>query len=391
MNPTTPLRILMVAGEVSGDMYGAALIRALRAQFPNRPIEVRGMGGNAMMAEGAELLHHTDSLGAMGLVEVIAKLRYFKRVLADMTDLAKTWQPDICITLDYYSFNIALAERVKALGIRTVHYISPKVWVWRRNRIHRIARAYDLLLCIFPFEPALYAPVGLKAVYVGHPLVEQAAATRDELPAQLPWDDATHKIAILPGSRAGEIRSILPTFLKAATRVEQVVEGKCSFILPTPTPKMRAEVERIVAKSTCPKNFTIVDGQARHVMAQAKAAMIASGTATLEACLMDCPALLAYRVSKLTEILARIVMSRATFRFAGLVNIIAGRLVMPELLQRDFSVEKTTAHLLSYLTDTDERRALLTAYDEVRRKLGDVGATTRAAQAIAELLVADGK
>ncbi len=383
----SPLRIMIVAGEVSGDMYGAALIRALRAQFPNRTLDIRGMGGNAMQAEGAQLLHHTDSLGAMGIVEVLAKIRYFKRVLADMTELARTWQPELCITLDYYSFNIALAERVKALGIRTVHYISPKVWVWRKNRIHRIAKAFDLLLCIFPFEPELYAPVGLKAIYVGHPLVEQAAATAAEPPLPLPWHDARHRIAILPGSRAGEIRSILPTFLKAACRVEQVVEGKCCFILPTPTPKMRAEVERIVAKTPCPQNFEIIDGNARHVMAQARAAMIASGTATLEACLMNCPALLAYRVSLPTEIIARIVTSRAAFRFAGLVNIIAGRLVMPELLQRDFTIENTTAHLLSYLTDTEDRRNLLEAYDEVRQKLGPTGATMRAARAIAELVM----
>lgn len=173
-----PLRVLMAAGEVSGDMYGGALIRALRVRFPGRAIEVRGMGGDAMRAEGADLLYHTDALGAMGIVEVLGRLRFFRKALDDMTALAREWRPDLLVTLDYYSFNIALAERVKALGVRTAHYISPKVWVWRRGRIRRVARAYDLLLCIFPFEPALYAPVGLRAVYVGHPLVEQAAATR---------------------------------------------------------------------------------------------------------------------------------------------------------------------------------------------------------------------
>ncbi len=380
-----PLKVMMIAGEVSGDMYGAALIRALRQQFPGRDIEVRGMGGDAMRDAGAELLHHTDELGAMGLVEVLVKLRYFKRVLADMTELARTWQPDVCITLDYYSFNIALAERVKALGIRTVHYISPKVWVWRRNRIQRMARAYDLLLCIFPFEPALYAPAGLRAVYVGHPLVEQAAATRAELAPALPWS-GEHHIALLPGSRAGEIRSILPTFLQAACRIEAETQGACSFILPTPTPKMRAEVERILATTPQPKHLTILDGNARHVMAQAHAAMIASGTATLEACLMNCPTVLAYRVGKLTAVLARFILAHAAFKFAGLVNIIAGRLVMPELLQQDFTVEKTAALVVAYLDDTPERKALLEAYAEVREKLGDVGATARAATAIAELL-----
>ena len=382
---TLPLKIMICAGEVSGDMYGGALIRALRAQYPGRDIEIRGMGGDAMHAEGAQLLYHTDALGAMGIFEVLRKIRFFKQVLNDMVRLAEAWQPDVLITLDYYSFNIALAERVHALGIRTVQYISPKVWVWRRNRIYRIAKAFDLLLCIFPFEPALFEPVGLKATYVGHPLVGKAEETRAETPPVFPWYGRDH-IALLPGSRAGEIRSILPTFLRAARRIEEVKHGDCSFIIPAPTPKMRAEVERILKREPCPNHLTVVDGQARHVMLQARAAMIASGTATLEACLMDCPAVLAYRVSLPTELIARIITWGARFRFAGLVNIIAERLVMPELLQRDFSIYNTAAGVLGYLRNTPERRELLSAYAEVRARLGDSAATTRAAAAIAELV-----
>lgn len=380
-----PLKVMIAAGEVSGDMYGGALIRSLREHFPERDLDVRGMGGDAMRAEGAQLLHHTDELGAMGIFEVLRKLKYFKQVLADMVQLATEWKPDVCITLDYYSFNIALAEKVHALGIKTVHYISPKVWVWRKGRIHRMAKAFDLLLCIFPFEPALYEPVGLKAIYVGHPLVEQAAKTKEETPPTLPWY-GRYKIAILPGSRSGEIRSILPTFLKAARRIEAVKHGDCSFILPTPTPRMRAEVERILAKHPTPMHFEVVDGGARHVMAQADAAMIASGTATLEACLMGCPAILAYKVSLPTELLARLVTLKATFRYAGLVNIILNRLAMPELLQRDFSVFNTAQWMLAYLRDTKQRRAITSAYAEVVERLGPVGATTRAAQAIAHCL-----
>lgn len=383
-----PLKILMAAGEVSGDMYGGELIRALRAQFPDREIEVRALGGEAMRAAGAELLHHTDALGAMGLFEVLKNIRFFKQVLQEMTDLAERWKPDVLITLDYYSFNIALAERVKALGIRTVHYISPKVWIWRRGRIKRMARAFDLLLCIFPFEPALYEPVGLRAIYVGHPLVEQAAKTRAEPSPELPWYGRT-RIAVLPGSRAGEIRSILPTFLKAARRLEKVKHGDCSFIIPTPTARMREEVERIVRKVPGPHHLTVIDGNARHVMAQADAAMIASGTATLEACLMNCPAILAYKVSLPTEIIARLVTLRATFRFAGLVNIIAGRLVMPELLQRAFNVYAVASWVLAYLRHTPTRRSLLDAYREVREKLGEPGATRRSAEAIADFLQPD--
>lgn len=385
MEKLPPLKILMAAGEVSGDMYGGALIRALRDQFPNRPLDVCGMGGNAMQAEGAQLLHHTDTLGAMGIVDVLVKLRYFKRVMNEMVSLAETWKPDVLITLDYYSFNIALAERVKALGTKTVHYISPKVWVWRKGRIHRMARAYDLLLCIFPFEPALYTSVGLHSLYVGHPLVEQAAATKAEAALKLPWQ-GKHKIALLPGSRAGEIRAILPKFLAAARLVERRKKGDCSFIIPVPTPKMRMEVERLLAQLPQPTHLTIVDGNARHVMQQADAALIASGTATLEACLMNCPTVLAYRVSFFTECVARMILSRSSFKFAGLVNIIAGKAVMPELLQRDFTVYNTAAKLLAYLRDTPARRAILNEYALVRERLGAPGATPRAAKAIATLL-----
>lgn len=379
-----PLKVMMCAGEVSGDMYGGALIRALRERFPGRGLEVRGMGGDAMRAEGARLLHHTDALGAMGIFEVLRKLRFFRRVLAEMVALASDWRPDVLITLDYYSFNVALAERVRPLGVRTVQYISPKVWVWRRGRVRRIAQAFDLLLCIFPFEPALYAPVGLRALYVGHPLVGRAAETRAAPAPVFPWY-GRDRIALLPGSRAGEIRAILPVFLSAARRIEDVKRGNCSFVLPAPTPRMRAEAERIIARVPGPRHLTVVDGNARHVLAQARAAMIASGTATLEACLMDCPAVLAYRVSLPTEIVARLVTRGARLRFAGLVNIIAGRLVMPELLQRDFTPHNTAAELLALLRDTPARRALLAAYAEVRGRLGGPEATARAADAIAAL------
>ena len=385
MSETAPLKVMIAAGEVSGDMYGGALIRALREQFPERALDVRGMGGNAMEAEGAKLLHHTDTLGAMGIFEVIKKLRYFKRVMKDMVTLAETWRPDVLITLDYYSFNIALAEKVKALGVRTVHYISPKVWVWRSGRIHRMAKAYDLLLCIFPFEPALYEPVGLSATYVGHPLVEQAEETKAEAAPLLPWY-GDNPIALLPGSRLNEINAILPTFLAAALEIEKAKEGNCSFVIPVPTPKLRLEVERMLLKHPCPRHLNVVDGNARHVMLQAKAAMIASGTATLEACLMNCPTVLAYRVSVITECIARLVLSKTSFQFAGLVNIIAGKSVMTELLQRRFTAKNTAQKVLEYLEDTPERQAILAAYADVRQKLGRPGATQRTAHAIAQLL-----
>ncbi|MEG1933734.1 MAG: lipid-A-disaccharide synthase [Kiritimatiellia bacterium] len=380
-----PLKVMICAGEVSGDMYGGALIEMLRERFPDRALVVRGMGGEAMRAAGCELLYHTDALGAMGIFEVLRHLRFFRKVMNEMEALAREWRPDILITIDYYSFNIALAERVHALGVRTVHYISPKVWVWRRQRIYRVAKAYDALLCIFPFEPELYAGTGLRALYVGHPLVEQAAATRAAPAPVLPWY-GENRLALLPGSRAGEIRTILPTFLAAARRIELVKDYDCSFIIPAPTRKMRLLVEKIVARSVVPAHLTVVEGQARHVMAQATAAMIASGTATLEACLMNCPAILAYRVSLITELFARFITRGARLKFAGLVNIILGRLAMPELLQRDFTVYETASHILPYLRHTPQRKALMKDYEQARQLLGEGNATSRAVEVIVDLL-----
>lgn len=378
-----PLKIMLCAGEVSGDMYGAALIAGLRKRFPGRELDVRGMGGDAMAAAGAALLYHTDALGAMGITEVIRKLGFFRKVMRDMAALAERWRPDVLVTVDYYSFNVALAERVKALGIRTVQYVSPKIWVWRRSRIYRMAKAFDRVLCIFPFEPELYEPAGLPAEYVGHPLTEQAEATRAEPPPALPWGEGT-RIALLPGSRAGEILSILPTFLDAACRIERTRRAPCTFMIPTPTKRMRALVEEVLAREAKPASLTVVDGQARHVMAQAQAALIASGTATLEACLMGCPAVLAYRVSVVTELLARLIV-RGGLRFAGLVNIVLGRPAMTELLQRRFTVHNTASALLPYLRDTPQRRRLLADYADCRGRLGD-GATARAAESVARLL-----
>ena len=388
MKNDTPLKVMLCAGEVSGDMYGAALMEALRARYRGRQIEFFGMGGDAMRAAGADIRYHTDDLGAMGLVEVLKKIGFFKRVLADMVKLASERKPDVLVTIDYYSFNVKLAEQVKARvpGIKTVQYVSPKVWAWRRNRVHRIAAAYDRMLCIFPFEPAIYQAVGLNADYVGHPLVGRAEATRRETSPALPWY-GKHHIAILPGSRAGEIRRILPTFLHAAHRIERVKHENCSFIIPVPTARMRAEVERIVAAAgKKPMHLSIVDGQARHVLMQSRAAMIASGTATLEACLMDCPAVLAYRMHPLTAAVAWLLLHRNKGLFAGLVNIIAGREVMPELLQRDFTYFTTASLVLGFLRDTPDRQALMKAYAGVRAQLGGGEASEAAAAAIADEL-----
>lgn len=375
---TAPLRVMIVAGEASGEVYGADLMRELRARS-RRAVLFRGIGGDAMRAEGAELLCHCDQTAVVGIVEVAKHWRFFVGLLRRMVNELRTWKPDLLLTIDYPGFNLQLAARAKALGIRTVHYISPQVWVWRRNRIHRIARVIDQLITIFPFEPACYEPTPLRPIYAGHPLVDRARKTLAQPEQPLPWGEGT-RIALLPGSRAGEIRLILPALIESAVMVEERV-GKCAFLIPAVSASMKELVGEVL--STCPRRpprLGIVDGQAREVLRQARAAGIASGTATLEASLMRCPAVLVYRTSFTSYWILRVLLRKASF--VGLVNIVCGRAVMPELLQDDMTPANIADHIEAYLTNSEARAAALAGLDEANALLSDGGAAARAAELI---------
>ena len=381
--PLKPLRILICAGEVSGDMHAAALMRALRERLPG-PLQFRGFGGDAMRAEGAELLYHTDRIAIIGFTPVIMNLPFLLGMIRRMKREILAWRPDLVLTVDYPGMNLRLAEFAHENGLKTVHYICPQVWAWHRGRIPKIARMLDLLLCIFPFEPELFNGTPLKALFTGHPLVDRVAETRAEPLAALPWQ-GRHRIALLPGSRTGEITRILPRLLAAAALLEKRLGGDCSFIIPAPTPKMRALGEAVAAAAPAkPQRLAFVDGQARQVMLQAHTAAVASGTATLEACLIRCPTVLVYTASFVTYLIARHLAKGISH--LGLANIIAGKEVMPELLQHDFTPERLAELLHRYLTDSDFRAQTLEALDAVNALLGAGNASRRAADAIAGLL-----
>ena len=379
----TPLRILICAGEVSGDMHAAALMRALRERV-QRPIEFKGFGGDAMRDEGAELLYHTDRIAIIGVTPVIMNLRFLLGMARHMKRVILEWRPDLVLTVDYPGMNLRLAKFAHDHGFKTVHYICPQVWAWHRSRIPKIARMLDLLLCLFPFEPALFKDTPLKALFTGHPLVDRAAETRAEQPALLPWQ-GRHRIALLPGSRAGEITRILPRMLNAAALLDLQLGGDCSFIIPAPTGKMLALGEKVAAAAPVkPQRLFFVEGQARQVMLQAHTAAVASGTATLEACLMRCPTVLVYAASRVTYLIARLVIKGV--KYLGLANIIAGREIMPELLQDDFTPERLADRLFRYLSDGEAREKTLAALDATNALLGSGNASGRAAEAIADEL-----
>jgi lipid-A-disaccharide synthase len=271
------------------------------------------------------------------------------------------------------------ARQAHQRGFTTVHYICPKVWAWNPGRIPAMARDLDHLITIFPFETACFEGTGLRITFAGHPLVDSARATRDAPEAPLPWS-GKHHVALLPGSRAGEIRLLLPDMLAAAAILARETGG-CSFLVPTATAAMRALSEDVAARCReKPAALTFVDGQAQQVLRQAHAAAVASGTATLEASLMRCPTVLVYRVPRISARLLRWITRRA--RFLGLANIMAGREIMPELLQEEVRPAAIAAHLRRFLADPAARSQMLAEMDAVNAALGEGRAAERAAAAV---------
>lgn len=380
MKEEPPLRIFIVAGEASGDLHAAPLMEAIR-EASDRPVIFRGIGGDNMKEAGQEQLLHCDSIAVIGFWEVIKRIRFFARLLNRMEEEIKEWKPDILLTVDYPGFNLRLAARAKKLGIRTVHYICPQVWVWRRNRIWKIADVIDRLITIFPFEPACFEPTKLRPVYAGHPLVDRAAETFAEPEIELPWLASSRRVALLPGSRPNEIAKILPDMIAAAVSLESQLETPVSYIIPAASDAIRMQINAVLdSLPRRPNHIAIVDGNAREVLRQAEAAAVTSGTATLEASLMLCPTVLVYRTAWLTYRLGRIVLRKAGY--IGLANLITGKCVMPELIQDDLNAEKLSDLLASYLTDTTVREKTIADLKAVNAALGDGNAAARAAQVV---------
>jgi lipid-A-disaccharide synthase len=377
------LKIFICAGEVSGEMHAALLMKALRSAT-TIPIHFRGFGGDHMRAEGAEILYHTDQTAAIGITPVIMKFPFFYRMAKHLKREILSWKPDLVLTIDYTGMNLRLAEFAHNHGFKTSHYVCPQVWAWHRGRIPKIAAYLDQLLCFFPFEPELFKDTPLRPEFIGHPLVDEVARTYSEPRSSLPWK-GKHHIALLPGSRKSEITHLLPRMLESAILLESKLADDCSFIIPTPTLNVRAFGEKVTSIAPrLPKNLFFVDGQARQVLLQAQAAIVASGTASLEACMMKCPTVLVYASNAFSAFIARRIITG--IKHLGLANIVAGHEVMPELLQDDFTPERAAQVLLRYLTDDQLRASTVHAYEETTRLLGEGNAVSRAADAILKLL-----
>jgi lipid-A-disaccharide synthase len=367
--------VLIVAGEVSGDIHAGNMLRELRQIRPE--IGAFGVGGERLESAGLDCLAHTSELAHMGLLEVVRELPRIRQILYRLVAAAESRQPRLAVLIDSPDFNLRLARRLCRIGIPVVLYISPQLWAWRKRRVRTVRKLAREVLCILPFEVPFYSENQVRARYVGHPLVDDLA--QSGLVAKSPRRDP-RQLALLPGSRAMEIRHLLPVMLEALSRLpEQLVSQAVLVEAPGISSVVNEVIERCGGGD--PRIRRVTGEERRKELAASAAAWTASGTATLECALLDVPMLVGYRLQPLSALLARLLVK---VPHAALVNLIAGRRLAPELLQKEWSPERLT-ELTGPLLGTggeNQRQGLA----EVRDQLGSPGASRRAAEAVVEYL-----
>ncbi|KAB0516711.1 MULTISPECIES: lipid-A-disaccharide synthase [Pseudomonas] len=369
------LRIALVAGEASGDILGAGLMRALKAQHP--AVEFIGVGGPLMQAEGLTSYFPMERLSVMGLVEVLGRLRELlaRRKLLIQTLIEE--KPDVFIGIDAPDFTLNIELKLRQAGIKTVHYVSPSVWAWRQKRVLKIREGCDLMLTLLPFEARFYEEKGVPVRFVGHTLADTIPlqADRAAARAELGLPDGP-LVALMPGSRGGEVGRLASVFFDAAERL-QVLKPGVRFVLPCASPQRRAQIETLLEGRNLP--LTLLDGQSHLALAACDAVLIASGTATLEALLYKRPMVVAYRLAPLTFwILKRMVKSP----YISLPNLLAQRLLVPELLQDDATPEALAQTLLPLIEGGEEQTR---GFDDIHRILRR-DASNQAADAVLTLI-----
>ncbi|HWV08504.1 MAG TPA: lipid-A-disaccharide synthase [Pseudomonas sp.] len=370
------LRVALVAGEASGDILGSGLMQALKARHPQ--VEFIGVGGPLMQAQGLNSYFPMERLAVMGLVEVLGRLpELLSRRRRLVRDLIAA-KPDVFIGIDAPDFNLGLELKLRHAGIKTVHYVSPSVWAWRQKRVLKIREACDLMLTLFPFEAQFYDDHQVPVRFVGHPLADTIPPQADRAQARealnLPADVPV--VALMPGSRGGEVARLGALFLDAAVRLRALRPG-IHFVLPCATPERREQLEQLLSGRDLP--LTLLDGRSHEALAACNAVLIASGTATLEALLYKRPMVVAYKVAPLTyKILRRLVKSP----YISLPNLLAQRLLVPELIQ-DAATPETLAQVLAPLLEGGEVQT--EGFDVIHRALRR-DASVQAADAVLALV-----
>jgi len=379
--PDKAPHVAMVAGETSGDLLAGLLLGGLKARWPG--LTSAGIGGPRMAEHGFEAAWPYQKLAVHGFnLEVLRRFREIWGIRQQLGDRLLAQRPDVFIGVDAPDFNLGLEARLKSQGIKTVHFVSPSIWAWRGGRIHKIHRSVDHMLCLFPFEPQIYNDHGIAATFVGHPLADTIPldVPRAQARQTLGVADSTPLIAVLPGSRGGEIRFIAPAFLQAVALMARQ-RPDVRFVLPV-VPGMRAMVEPLVRQHAPDAPLTLLDGQSHEALAACDVTLIASGTATLEAALFKRPMVIAYKLSGLSWL----IMKRMGYLpWVGLPNILLRDFVVPERLQDDANPAQLAADTLAWLDDPSRCDRVSQRFLELHHTLKRDTART-ASDAIAQVL-----
>ena len=398
-------KILVVAGEASGDQHAARLVAAIKAKEPRA--EFFGIGGEAMAAQGVRLICHASELAVMGLSEVVGRLGAVLRALRDVRRALKAERPALVILVDFPDFNFWVARLAKFYRAPVLYYISPQVWAWRTYRVRTIARLVDRMVVIFPFEAEFYRQRGVPVTYVGHPMLEGLPPLVDRRGLLTQWglDPERLTLALLPGSRTSEIDRHLPMMLAGARLIHAAIP-QAQFLLPlastAPAELVKAMVAEVAerngeqppsavpapARAPMPHFIKIIHGQSYEALAAAHLAVVASGTATVEAALAATPTVIVYRVSPLTFRVAR---SLVRVPHVGMANLLASERLFPELIQNDFTPARLAQEVLALIADRARLKSIFQGLARVITRLQGPGASARAAQVALDLTVADKK
>jgi len=377
------MRIFVSAGEASGELYGARLIEALREELrergQTRGAEFFGVGGEAMREAGCDLIVDAHEIAVVGLAEVVRHLPRIYGLFREVVAAVDRRRPEIAVLIDFPDFNFRLARQLQRRGIPVVYYVSPQLWAWRESRVRLVRKFVNKMLVIFPFEQEFYAEHGVKAEFVGHPLIDggQASVDREQFAARYKIDPAKTWIGLLPGSRQGEVSRIFPTLLKAA----QLLGRDYVYIVPVASTSNEAWMRGLLPGDLAKDVVFTNDAQAS--LTHSRAAAVASGTSTLQAALAGTPFVMVYNVAPLTWKLGRRLVKVERF---AMPNVIAGREILPELVQDAFTAERVVGELKRLLPEGGDRQRMMQEFSEVRQRLkvgaSDHNASRRAARAI---------
>lgn len=370
---------MIIAGEVSGDLHGAALITELRKL--DDTIEIYGIGGDKMKAAGMKVVHHINQMAFLGFAEIIKHLPFIKRVQRDLIDIIENKNIKTIVLIDYPGFNLSIAKKLKSMGIKIIYYISPQVWAWGAGRIKKIKKLVDQMLVVFPFEEELYKKAGINVQFVGHPLIDRINGynflTKDELYTKFDLNKDKDILLVLPGSRNHEVEKIFPECIAAAERVAK------EFNLQVVTACSPNINEDFMKRISAGYNYKIVKGFTYDLMKYAKLGIVKSGTSTLEAGLFELPMVIVYKTSFLTYLIGK---NLVKLNNIGMANIIAGENVVPELIQKNVNRKLIYGECKKILTDTQLLNSIKLKLSTLKEKLGTSGASRRAAEFIYAVL-----